>query len=68
MIGEVNIYGFYLPFGLLMFLTAMIVVRFISKGLSRMGLYRYVWHPALFDFALVVIVMGVWFLLFSAVG
>lgn len=68
MIGEVNIYGFYLPCGLLMFVASMILVRFISRGLSRMGFYRYVWHPALFDFALVVIVMGMLFLLFSLVG
>lgn len=68
MIGEINIYGFYLPCGLLMFVASTILVRFISRGLSRFGFYRYVWHPALFDFALVVIVMGMLFLLFSVVG
>ena len=68
MIGEINVYGFYMPCGLLMFVASMILVRFISRGLSRMGFYRYVWHPALFDFALVVIVMGILFCCFLYMG
>lgn len=63
MIGELNIYGFYVPWGLLMFLGAVITVRIISWGLAKFGLYRYIWHPALFECALVVIVMGFFFLI-----
>ena len=66
MIGELNIYGFCIPWGIVMFFAAMLVARLISRGLAKFGLYRYVWHPALFDFALVVIMMGIFFLLFSA--
>lgn len=68
MIGELNVYGFYIPWGIVMFFASMAVARLISRGLAKFGLYRYVWHPALFDFALVVVVMGIFFLLFSARG
>jgi hypothetical protein len=26
----------------------------ISRGIARAGLYRFVWHPALFDFGIFV--------------
>jgi len=65
MIGEVNVYGIYIPWGLITVLGAMAVARFISRWLAKFGFYRYVWHPALFDFAIFVIVTGVLCLLFS---
>lgn len=64
MIGEVNVYGIYIPWGIIMMLVAMGVTRLISRGLAKFGFYRYVWHPALFDFAIFVIVMGCFFLVF----
>lgn len=68
MIGEVNVYGMYIPWGIIMMLVAMAITRFISRSLARFGFYRYVWHPALFDFGIFVIVMGGIFLLFSLRG
>lgn len=68
MIGELNVYGFYIPWGIVMFFASLAVSRLISRGLARFGFYRYVWHPALFDLLLVIIVMGVFFLIFSARG
>ncbi|MCL1886899.1 MAG: DUF1656 domain-containing protein [Betaproteobacteria bacterium] len=65
MTGEVNVYGVYIPWGIIMLLAAMGVTRLISRGLAKFGFYRYVWHPALFDFAVFVIVMGAFFFLFS---
>jgi hypothetical protein len=67
-IGEINIYGFYIPWGCVMFFAAIGLAKLVSKGLARFGLYRYIWHPALFDFALVVIMMGLLFLVFSVRG
>ncbi len=68
MIGELNVYGFYIPWGIVLFFVSMGVARLISRGLAKFGLYRYVWHPALFDFAVFMIVMGTFFLVFSARG
>jgi hypothetical protein len=58
MIGEVSIYGVYVPTLLLLTLVALVVSRAINLFLARTGFYRFVWHPALFDFSLFVIVLG----------
>ena len=58
MIGEVSIYGLYLPPLLLLTLAALVVCRVLNLVLARTGFYRLVWHPALFDFSLFVIVLG----------
>ncbi len=58
MIGEVSLYGIYVPPLLLLALLALLVSRVLSGLLARAGLYRLVWHPALFDLALFVIVLG----------
>jgi protein-S-isoprenylcysteine O-methyltransferase Ste14 len=36
--------------------------------LARKGFYRHVWHPALFDSSLFIIVLGVFFTIFSKGG
>jgi hypothetical protein len=43
---------------LLLTLPALAVSSLLARLLARLGLYRFVWHPALFDFALFVIVLG----------
>lgn len=58
MIGEVSLYGIYFPPLLLLALLALVVSRLLHRVLARTGLYRHVWHPALFDFSLFVIVLG----------
>jgi protein AaeX len=58
MIGEIDLYGIYVPGLLLLALLALVVSRGISRLLARLGFYRLVWHPALFDAALFVIVLG----------
>jgi hypothetical protein len=58
MIGEVSIYGLYFPPLLLLTLAALVVCRLLNLALARSGFYRRVWHPALFDFSLFVIVLG----------
>jgi len=35
-------------------LLAYVLARGVSKVMGRNGLYRHVWHPALFDFALYI--------------
>ena len=58
MIGEVSLYGLYVPPLLLLTLAALVVSRLCSLVLAKTGFYRLVWHPALFDFSLFVIVLG----------
>jgi hypothetical protein len=58
MIGEVSLYGIYVPPLLLLMLPALLISRVLSSVLGRVGLYRLVWHPALFDLSLFVIVLG----------
>jgi hypothetical protein len=58
MIGEISLYGIYVPWLLLMALLALTLSRALSYLLARVGFYRLVWHPALFDFAMFVIVLG----------
>jgi hypothetical protein len=58
MIGEVSFYGLYVPSLLLLTLAALAGSRLLNLVLARIGFYRLVWHPALFDFSLFVIVLG----------
>ena len=58
MIGEVSLYGLYFPPLLLLALLAYGISRLCNKLLARTGFYKHVWHPALFDFSLFVIVLG----------
>ena len=58
MIGEVSLDGLYVPPLLLLTLAALAVSRLCSLVLAKTGFYRLVWHPALFDFSLFVIVLG----------
>jgi len=58
MIGEVSLYGIYVPWLLLMALLALALSRGLSWLLARAGFYRLVWHPALFDLAMFIIVLS----------
>lgn len=59
MIGEVNIYGVFVP-PLLVWVGAALPLTAVLRRLLRIvGFYRFVWHRPLFDFALLVIVLGV---------
>jgi hypothetical protein len=56
MIGEIDIGGVFVPTLLLWALLALAISALVRKVLSMVGAYRFVWHPALFDMALFVIV------------
>ena len=58
MIGEVSLYGIYVPWLLLLARLALALSRGLSYLLARAGFYRLVWHPALFDLAMFVVVLG----------
>jgi hypothetical protein len=58
-IGEFDIYGVYFPafavFAVIAFLLQVVIKRLLDAG----GFYRLVWHRALFDLAMYVILLGV---------
>jgi hypothetical protein len=57
-IGEINLYGVFVPAILICAAAAFPAAMILRAILRRVGFYRLVWHPALFDLALFVIVLG----------
>jgi protein AaeX len=55
MTGEVDVYGVFLSSVLVSAVIALAASFVLRRLLSRIGAYRLVWHPALFDTALFVI-------------
>ena len=51
---ELDLFGVIVPSLLLWSVVAYVLARSVSKLVGRIGLYRHLWHPALFDFALYV--------------
>ncbi|HWL83233.1 MAG TPA: DUF1656 domain-containing protein [Roseomonas sp.] len=58
MIAELDLYGVFLPALLVWALLAYPVTVLLRWVLRRAGLYRWIWHAPLFDFALFVLVLG----------
>jgi Protein of unknown function (DUF1656) len=57
-IGEIDLYGVFVP-PLLIWLAAALPLTAVLRRLLRwLGFYRLVWHRPLFDFALLIIVLG----------
>ena len=55
---DIDIAGVLVPALLLWLVVAYAVSALLSAQLRRVGLYRFVWHRALFDFAMFVCVLG----------
>lgn len=58
MIGEFSLYGIYIPWILILTLLSLAASSALSYVLARIGFYRWVWHPTLFDFAMFILVLG----------
>jgi hypothetical protein len=59
-IGEFDIYGVYFPaFAIYAAIALMLQIAVINRLLNALGFYRWVWHRALFDLTIYVIVLGV---------
>ena len=56
MIGEFDFSGIFLSPVLISGVIALIAHLVVRRGLVRVGAYRIVWHPPLFDAALFVVV------------
>jgi Protein of unknown function (DUF1656) len=55
---EIDIYGVLVPALLLWLVAAYALSAVLRRLMQRFGLYRLVWHRALFDFALFVCLLG----------
>jgi hypothetical protein len=51
---ELDLFGVLVPSLVLWSVLAFVLARVISKLITRADLYRQIWHPALFDFALYI--------------
>jgi hypothetical protein len=54
---ELDLFGVIIPSLLLWSVVAYVLARGVSKGAGRIGLYRHIWHPVLFDFAVYVCIV-----------
>lgn len=55
---EIDLFGVYVaPISLIM-VAAWLITIALRWGAARFGLLRYVWHPALFVFAVYMIVLS----------
>ena len=58
MIGELDVYGVFVPPLLVWLAAALPLTAGLRRLLRRFGVYRVVWHRPVFDLALLVIVLG----------
>jgi protein AaeX len=57
-IGELDIYGVYVPIFVVVAAVAFLFQILLKRVLDACGLYRFLWHRALFDLAIYVILLG----------
>ena len=58
MIGEINIYGVLFPPLLIWAFIALLLSMAVRRGLSALGVYRFIWHRPLFDLCLLIMLTG----------
>lgn len=63
--SEINLFGVYVAPIALMMIAAWVIVMVIRRAADAVDLLRYVWHPALFGFAVYVIVLSSMVLVFG---
>jgi hypothetical protein len=62
---EINLFGVYVAPIALMMVAAWLVTIALRRIASRAGLLRHVWHPALFLFAVYIILLSSWVLVIA---
>jgi protein AaeX len=63
--AEVDLFGVYVARISLMMVATWFGTMALRLVASRFGLLRHVWHPALFTFAVYLIVLSSWILLLT---
>jgi len=56
--GQLDLYGVFLPGVSALALGAYGLFPMMTSLLARIGLYRILWHPSLFNFALYITLVG----------
>ena len=62
---EINLFGVYVAPISVMMVAAWVITIALRRIANRFGLLRYVWHPALFVFAVYIIVLSSWTLIIA---
>jgi protein AaeX len=66
--AEIDLFGVYVaPISLTMVLAWLVTIA-LRRVASRFRLLRYAWHPALFVFAVYIIVLSSWILIVAPGG
>ena len=55
---EVDLFGVYVAPMSLMMLASWLVTAALRSTLGYFGLLRFIWHPALFNLALYIVLLG----------
>ena len=55
---EIELFGVLMPSLLPVFLLSLVAMVVLDLAIGRVGLYRHLWHPSLFRFALFVCLFG----------
>ena len=63
--AEIDLFGVYVAPISLMMIGAWLATIALRSVASRSGLLRHVWHPALFMFAVYIIVLSSWILIIA---
>lgn len=63
--AEISIFGVFVSSLLVYALVAFVLEIVTKRALEAIGFYRFVWHPALFNFAMFVCLLGACVLLLS---
>ncbi|MDR6499471.1 DUF1656 domain-containing protein [Burkholderia sp. DN3021] len=58
MIGEIDIFGVFVPAPLVLMLIAYLINIAVRAVLERVGFYRLVWHRSIFDLGIYVFVFA----------
>lgn len=56
--AEIDVAGVFVPTLLVLSVVAYAAASLLRRWLTRFGLYKLVWHRALFDLGLFVVVLG----------
>jgi protein AaeX len=63
--ADIDLFGVYVAPISLMMVAAWLITIALRQAATRVGLLRYVWHPALFVFAVYIIVLSGWVLIIA---
>ena len=65
---EIDLFGVYVAPISHMLVGAWLITIALRRIANRCGLLRYVWHPALFTFAVYIIILSSWILIAARGG